>query len=146
MENLSLRPARFDDAAQVRALLSSFGLPSEDIGPHLDHFWLAEKNGALAGTVGLEVLHDSALLRSLAVSPSFRNQGIGSLLCDRVESYARSNGVLRLYLLTTTAEEFFKKRGYGLIQRDEVPKALSSTREFSSLCPDTAICMTKKLG
>jgi N-acetylglutamate synthase-like GNAT family acetyltransferase len=51
--------------------------------------------------------------------------------------------VRQFYLLTTTAEAFFARRGFRKIARQSVPAAIGDTREFKSLCPSSAICMTR---
>ena len=48
--------------------------------------------------------------------------------------------------LTETAARFFSKLGYQVVGRGEVPQAIRVTREFSNLCPDTAIVMFKPLA
>ena len=50
-----------------------------------------------------------------------------------------------LYLLTTTAEEFFARCGYEPIDRSRVPEAIRATAEFQSLCPASSVCMRKRL-
>ena len=49
-------------------------------------------------------------------------------------------------LLTTTAEDFFVRRGYGVVGRDAAPAVVQKTTEFRSLCPDSAVCMMKHLA
>lgn len=134
------------DERRIKELLSSCGLPHEDITPqHLHHFWLLKKENQIVGVVGLEVLASCALLRSLAIDPSYRGEGLGSQLAQQVEKYARSLNVNALYLLTTTAESFFTKRGYKKVQRETLPERIQGTAEFRSLCPATAVCMVKFL-
>lgn len=94
---------------------------------------------------GLERHASTALLRSVVVEESVRGEGYGSLLCDRLESRARADGVESIYLLTTTAADFFADRGYERIERDEAPPAIRETTEFDDLCPATATCMRKSL-
>ncbi|MCK5268307.1 MAG: GNAT family N-acetyltransferase [Spirochaetes bacterium] len=97
---------------QLKLLLAESGLYSDDIrSSDLRHFLVMRDGTRLAGVVGLEVVGESSLLRSLAVSPRYRNKGIPSGLVKRVEEYARSKGIEKLYLLTITAEEFFAKQG-----------------------------------
>jgi amino-acid N-acetyltransferase len=50
-----------------------------------------------------------------------------------------------LFLLTTTARDFFAGRRYQAIGRGSVPVALRAAAEFTRLCPDSAVCMTKSL-
>jgi amino-acid N-acetyltransferase len=85
------------------------------------------------------------LLRSLAVAKAYRRQGLATQLVNKIEEYARSQKVATLYLLTLTAENFFSGRGYKKIDRKAAPAALQETTEFKSLCPQTAVCMKKRL-
>ncbi len=137
---------RAGDEAGIKALLAVCDLPYEDITPaHLEHFWVLRDGPRLAGTVGLELFEDVGLLRSLAVLEEYRGQGIGAQLAETAETYARARGVQALYLLTTTVPDFFARRGYQRTDRDAAPAPLQDTAEFQSLCPDSAVCMVKKL-
>ena len=95
--------------------------------------------------VGLELFGEVALLRSLAVASSRRGSGLGSRLVAHAERHARDQGVQSLFLLTTTAEKFFLRRGYTRIPRDEAPAAIKGTREFSGICPASSAFMVKNL-
>jgi amino-acid N-acetyltransferase len=144
-----LRPefARPSDESQIKHLLAECELPDEDLtAAHLRHFWVLRDGPQLVGVVGLEVLGRHSLLRSLAVPAWFRGRGVGSQLTSQAEKYAHSCGIEALYLLTTTAEDFFARRGYHQIDRNTVPPALQETAEFRSLCPSTAVCMAKRLS
>jgi amino-acid N-acetyltransferase len=139
-------PARARDEAGIKAILAACQLPREDLTPaHLEHFWVVRDGPKLAGVVGLEVLGDVGLLRSLAVPEAYRGRGIGAQLTDKAEDYGRAQGVRALYLLTTTAPDFFASRGYQRTGRDTAPAPLQDTTEFQSLCPDSAVCMVKYL-
>lgn len=135
-----------DELPMVRALLSADGLPYEDIGEHIEHFVLAWDNkDRLVAAVGVELLGNDGLLRSLCVTSSYRNRGLATALCKRVEAYSRNAGLSRLYLLTTTAKDFFVHRGYSVCLRGNVPPGVQGTAEFRSLCPSTATCMVRLL-
>lgn len=69
----------------------------------------------------------------------------GTALCDRLEDRASADGVETLYLLTTTAAEFFADRGYVAVERSGAPDAIRGTTEFADLCPSSATCMAKSL-
>jgi amino-acid N-acetyltransferase len=58
---------------------------------------------------------------------------------------ADRQGIKTLYLLTTTAEGFFLKRGFLRIEREGVPAEIRSTEEFKSLCLATALCMARQI-
>jgi amino-acid N-acetyltransferase len=132
--------------SSVVALLEAEGLPAADLTEaHLRHFFFTGTDGAPSALVGLEIYGRDALLRSLVVSAVARTQGLGSALILHAEQYAAAHGVHALYLLTTTAESFFEHRGYRRIDRAQAPPAISSTREFASLCPASSAFMIKQL-
>lgn len=129
-----------------RALLTQCDLPTEDLeSRHFDHFFGCGHAGDLKGIVGLEIFGLVALLRSLAVLEEARGLGCGKALVAKAESYAKEKGVRELYLLTTTAELFFFRLGYASAERCLAPESIKCTKEFSDLCPDSAIFMMKKL-
>ena len=145
MPEFIILPAMPDETEAIRALLNRAELPSEDFVQHLDHFLTAKQNGTLAGAVGLEVYGESGLLRSLVVDETYRGQGLGIKLCEQIFAYAQEKRVKELYLLTTTAADFFPKLGFSVIDRDRAPQAIQATKEFASICPSTAVCMIKTL-
>src|SRR4051794_12494171 len=97
------------DLDAVKALLGECKLPNEDVDQHLRYFILARRGDGLAGTVGMELMGDAALFRSLAVRDEFRRKGLGEALCQHMITRARSSGVRKLYLLTEGAVPFFEK-------------------------------------
>jgi N-acetylglutamate synthase-like GNAT family acetyltransferase len=143
---LRVRASRSADQAAVRELLIGSNLPVADLdtAPGL-RFWVMENNGAVIGAIGLERHGDSGLLRSLVVAASQRSRGVGRELVATLEREAKAAGVAMLVLLTQSAEAFFTQRGYAVIDRRYAPEELSETAEFRSLCPASAICMTKSL-
>jgi GNAT superfamily N-acetyltransferase len=76
-------------------------------GPELEHrlvegpVWIAVENDTVVGIVSVVPFGEALLIRSLAVLPSSRGQGIGELLLRHLESYAHKKGSSRLFLSTT---------------------------------------------
>lgn len=131
----------------ITALLAAAGLPADDLAPtNLDRFGVAlDDQDRVVGVAGFEVLDDSALLRSVAVAPDWRGQGIGATLVARCEYAAQAAGAKTIYLLTTGARAFFQCLGYADIARETVPPAVAAHAQFRSLCPAGANCMGKRL-
>ena len=63
--------------------------------------WVAVAANAIVGTVSAHSEGPALHIRSMAVHPSMRGQGIGKLLLARVEDFACANGYKRLILNTT---------------------------------------------
>jgi amino-acid N-acetyltransferase len=138
-----IAPATPADARAIAALLRAADLPYEDIAPHLGHFLVARQGATIIGAIGLEVYSPDGLLRSLVVAPAHRGQGLADALVRRLKQAAAVWGVERFWLLTTTAEAFFARRGFRVTPRAGAPAEIAATHEFKSLCPATAICMAR---
>jgi amino-acid N-acetyltransferase len=141
-----LEPASPSDLAEIRSLLDNSGLPSADVGEHLATFLVARASGELAGVVGIETHDTEALLRSLCVVSGRRGVGLGRALCARAEALARGTGARELYLLTTDARAYFEKQGFAPRRREDAAPSIKSTAEFRTLCPSTAMVMSKRLA
>jgi amino-acid N-acetyltransferase len=134
----TLRPARSDELSAIETVLRDAGLPVAGVAAHLDGFVVAEHEGAVVGCAGLERYGDAALLRSVAVTPEMRGTGLGQRLTSACIDTARANGIVSLALLTETAEEFFPKFGFVLVDRSELPDALQASEELRGACPASA--------
>ncbi len=138
---ISIQPATAEDLPEITALLEASELPTAGLEDHWRTFIVARDGKRLVGCGGAEAYHFVALIRSIAVVPEYRKQGLGRRLVRQMLDRLASRGLREFYLLTTTAEDYFKKRGFKTIDRDEVNPQLLSSREFQDACPDTAICM-----
>jgi amino-acid N-acetyltransferase len=127
-------------------VLQGAALPVEDLTDgHMEHFFYAGTESKPAGIVGIELCGSGALLRSLVVDPSSRGLGLGRALVEKAEWHARENGAESIYLLTTTAEAFFRSLGYTSADRANAPAEIQATREFASICPASSAFMVKQL-
>ncbi len=144
---LPIENAEHLDFPAITALLQGTDLPPDGIEHHLDDFLVVRSSEAMAGPdilvgcVGLETYGKSGLLRSLAVHPSFQGTGLGTRLISGITQTARNKGIARLYLLTNTAENFFRKLGFRFVSRDEVPEEVRQSIEFTTLCKESPSMM-----
>ena len=145
------RIANEGDFLAVRGLLAFNGLVHEDLTPeHLRSFLLLvspHDPTVLDAVGGLETFSGSedGLLRSVAVHPAMRRRGVGKRLVATLETWAREKGIRRLWLLTTTAEDFFERLHYRKTERLQAPDVVQQSTEFKSLCPASAVCLSKRL-
>jgi amino-acid N-acetyltransferase len=126
------------DLLELQAFLNACLLPSEDVETHINSFIGIKEGDRLIAVAGLEIDEPDALLRSVAVSPEFRGQGLAKLMVESLVKKTVLSRIKSLYLLTETAGLFFEKLGFGLIVRNDVPESIRSCRQFTGLCPDSA--------
>jgi amino-acid N-acetyltransferase len=150
-----IRPAAASDIDAVRTLLREAGLPDDGLADQFGpSFVVAEAEGAdagsgaaagtLVGAAGVEVHGVFGLLRSVVVAPSRRGTGIGkALVADRL-AWARTEGLSAVYLLTTTAPDFFVALGFARTARDAAPAEIRASREFATICPGSSVLMSWK--
>jgi amino-acid N-acetyltransferase len=139
-------PATAGDLPEILALLVRLRLPLAGVDQHLPTMLVAREGEQIVGIAGLELYADGALLRSVAVEPSRQGKQLGHQLTDAALQLATSRGANTVFLLTTTAENFFPRFGFEPITRDEVPQSVRESVEFRSACPASASVMRKRLG
>ncbi len=142
---MRLRAATEADLAAVTQLLSASELPLDGVEENLVDFIVAEEGDRISGVIGIERYGEAALLRSAAVSPDSRGNGLGTRLVQELLERASARGIHHIYLLTTTAEEYFPRFGFTRSTRAQVPESVRASREFQGACPDTAVVMKRAL-
>ncbi len=143
--SLRLRTAADSELESVYALLRSSGLPVEGVKEHFSHFIIAETGTTIVGSVGLEFYGGTCLLRSLAVSSEYRHLGIGGMLVDAALLAAERNRAKKVILLTETAEKYFRKWGFRVIDAKNVWGGILASTQFTGTCHLTAVCMEKNI-
>jgi amino-acid N-acetyltransferase len=136
-----IRRAQPEDRARITALLEAASLPTAGVAEHLATFIVAERSQKIVGAIGLESYGETGLLRSAVVDEAIRSEGVGSALCAELLILARTLGMKRLILLTTTAEEYFRRKGFQAIDRRTVEGPVTQSEEFRGACPASAVCM-----
>jgi len=137
---MRLRKRLPSDQAQVLRLLGAAGLPAD--GLDLTEGWVLESEGAILGHVAVESAPDALVIRSLAMDPAHRGQGLGAGLMAEAEAAAAGRA---LVLKTDTVGPWMERRGYRLATLDQVPFSVRSTTQFSgSLCSGTPVYLKEK--
>ena len=142
---LRIEPAAASDLPNILKLLSECELPQDGFKEHMDAAIVGRDGQAVIGSAALELYGSSALLRSVAVSPSNRSCGLGKRLVSAALELARQKGVVRVYLLTMTAPDYFPKFGFHPIERTRFPSEVQQSVEFTSACPASAVAMELSL-
>ena len=141
MKDFFLRRARQADLDPVLELIAESSLPVEGVAENFDTFVVAENGFKIVGAVGLELYGRYALLRSAAVAKTWHGFGIGRALVGEIISQARTRNIETVFLLTTTAENYFPSFGFVKVGRSDVPDELLASRELQGACSDSATVM-----
>jgi amino-acid N-acetyltransferase len=142
---VSVRRATRADRGSLAALLDAAGLPTDAVGADDGRFYAGRLDGDVVCGGGLELHGSAALVRSVVVADDYRGRGFGGALCDELEAAAERAGATTASLLTTTAAEYFERRGYRPVAREDAPRAVRQTSQFADVCPSTATYMEKNL-
>ncbi|GAB3773281.1 hypothetical protein GCM10028818_14580 [Spirosoma horti] len=140
---VQLENARPADRDAIIALLQQGQLLTDDLPADLTDFVIAKEAGNAIGVAGLERFDRVGLLRSVVVAPHYRGQQVAANLVNQLLDNA--NALDDVYLITTTAHGYFQRHGFQVVDRQHVPMSIQQTRQFSDLCPSTALVMKRTL-
>lgn len=146
--NLTLAPAQNSQRKALEQLLSGSGLTTSDLPEDISGFVLAFDGDVAVGSAGLETLGSTALLRSFAVHPDYRSKGLGRQLYEAVQMQAEALQFPELWLITNTAEDYFRSMGFERQERQErqsAPTQVQAHPQFAGLCPSSSAVMRKEL-
>lgn len=140
---MSIEPARIEDRNEVEALLLASSLPIDGLDDAFPEGYVVVRSAeGIDGVAGLERHGDFGLLRSVAVRAEARRAGLGqALVADRLVA---ANDLDAVYLLTTTAADYFRRMGFVEQLRASAPEAIRCTRELTSICPSSATLLATR--
>jgi amino-acid N-acetyltransferase len=128
---VTITRASAEDLGEVLGLLESLQLPTAGVGDHFGNFFVAkEKNGRIAGAIGLERRGTSGLLRSATVAPGLQKSGVGSKLTTHLIDFAKTEGLTELVLFTSTARDFFARFGFVPAHRENYHAVLKASAQW----------------
>ena len=143
----TIRPARFEDAPAIYALLATFSTegkllprPVADIQARIANFIVAELDGAVAACGALRDFGNNLNeIRSLAVRRDLAGQGIGSRLVRALLEKAaeRTGGGKGHVFALTYRVALFQHLGFRIIDKYTVPPKIWSD---CCICPKKDHC------
>jgi len=124
----------FEDEVRAGRMLPR---TADDIEAHLSDWLVAEDGGQIIGCVSLIYFKAELVeVRSLAVHPAYRGQGIASRLVKAAVDMARERGVPRVLALTR-ATHLFERLGF---RRDTVTHFPEKVWHDCAPCPFRDAC------
>lgn len=142
---VEIRHARAADVPGICQLVNQYAelgrmlhRSMESVYDALREFCVAvDESGVIVGCVALDVFWaDLGEIKSLAVSPQRRGQGLGSRLLQAALEDARLLGITKVFALTYE-KEFFSANGFEVIDRGTLPEKV--WRECIA-CPKADAC------
>lgn len=123
---LTVRPARTSDVRVIRQLVDTYSpdgrlLSKATVTLYEDvpEFLIVERDGVPVGCGAVHVMwEDLGEVRTVAVAPEFRGQGVGSFLLTALLDRARDLGVNRVFCLTFETDFF---ASHGFVEIDGTP-------------------------
>ena len=133
---INVRPAITSDVLAIRDLVENYA----GDGPRLlrkntvtlyedvQEFYVAEQDGKIVGCGALHVMwHDLGEIRTVAVDPAIKGQGIGSQILNVLTQRATNLGLTKLFCLTFETQFF---TGHGFMPIEESPVNASTFAEL----------------
>ena len=133
------RPAEAGEMKYVRELTEAPPEASE-WGPDGVH---VIGDGELEATATVHVRDADAYLRAVETGEKLRGGGLGTIVVAAALRDAAGRGAKRAWLMTETAEPFFAKLGFEMVNRDELPGWIEAGPAEG--CPQTAVAMLRTL-
>lgn len=126
-DNLTIRPALPADVEAIAGLVTPYsqdrillGKDLVDYYESIQEFLVAESAGEVLGCGAIHVMwRDLAEIRTLAVHPNLRGQGVGHRLLLTLMNRARDLGLARLFCLTFEVD-FFLRHGFEVAGEEVV--------------------------
>jgi amino-acid N-acetyltransferase len=139
----SIRLGEAADFPEVLVILRELGLESEGLEPGMPNLLVAELDGYLVGCAALESDGSYGLMRAVGVTEQAHGRAIGAQLVHGIHEIAKELGLRAVFLLTTTAAEYFCRFGYEI---DHGPPAVVTTSSEYAVCSTRqAILMRKNI-
>ena len=123
-----IRKALMSDVFEMKELINSYAsegcmLPRslDSLFTNIRDFVVMEEDGHIIGCCGIHPdWEDLGEVVSFAVVRPYTRQGIGTRLLEECIEDAKAIGLGRLFVLTSSPD-FFKKKGFEEIKREELP-------------------------
>ena len=133
MTDIIIRYATMDDFPRVKMLLQRCHLVTEGLFEPDTQCWLIEEFGkhAVVGIAAMELGDAAGLLRSVAVDPVFRRQGLGAALTNTAFEGCRMSGRHVVYCFSTGAGSYWQRFGFREVPVVEVTTALPDSPQLN---------------
>lgn len=143
------RKARFSDVEEIHKIVNDYATEGlmlarsrNTLYETLREFILAEDDGKVVGVGALHLIWDElAEVRTMAVSPEYKGQGVGRKIVEKLIEEGKVLGVSQFFALTYQPG-FFAKLGFNELPKEQLPhkvwKECINCPKFPN-CDETAV-------
>lgn len=126
---VDIQPARPEDRQEIRRVYLSLGRPPRRI--QISDFLVARDGDSVKGCAAVRPFAGGGYLYGLAVEREWQRRGIGAALTrGRLERIRSAGGKLAVVMAMFWNVGFFRKLGFDLVQRSELPPAVMRLPDF----------------
>ena len=148
MDNLTISPMSLEDLDLIKDKISTdfddfwtYSIFKTELLNKNSKYFVAKINGQIVAFAGIWKAVDVFHITNIVTKKSFRNQGIGSIMLDKLIDYAKSdNNIFSITLEVnennTSARKLYEKYGFEI----------AGTRKKYYNNIDNALIMTKQLN
>lgn len=130
--HVKLRQAAPADFPVILDLLTRCGLHTSSVTLDGSTYWIADLDGVPGGCIGLEHGEGASLIRSTAVLPQARSQGLGRALVQSALTQATLRGDRTVYLFSQEAGDYWRRFGFVPVSAGEIAAALPRAPQVRS--------------
>lgn len=128
-----IRKAKISDIKELHKLINFYAEQGEmlprslnELYENIRDFLVFEEKGEILGCCALHVSwEDLGEIKSLAVKPAHTGKGIGRKLIEACLEETNELGIKKVFALTFKPE-YFEKKGFRKIEKDELPHKIWS--------------------
>ena len=143
MNEITIERARLSDVEAMKKILDDYAASGDllarsrlSLYETIRDFAVARREGELVGLGALHVCWvDLGEVRSLAVRRELQGGGVGRMLVDRCLADAADLGLRQVFSLTYRPG-FFRKLGFGEVEKSELPQKVWQDCVHCSKFPD----------
>lgn len=129
---IEIRPAQTGDLSDLQLFLGAQDLTQGGLDAPGAQLWIARDDaGRIQGSTGYETsgTGDDVLVRSVAVDPTVRGQGVGLRLARHALDCAAAEGARRAWLFSRRSGPFWQRLGFEAADRNVLAERLASTHQ-----------------
>lgn len=142
----SLRIAEQEDVEAIKEFIGQAGVSTDGIETVMEQFVLLERDEReIVGCIGIEMIEQDGLLRSLVASKQINQAHIVTLL-QSIDLIVKHKNMKNIYLVTHTGAslDFLKLVGFKPIHVDKMPKHIENHQHVqATIHNETTVVMVK---